>query len=50
MHNYYQIPLSYDNISRWAYWVDRFDIPKVDPEVGTNIMHWGWSKQINKNG
>ncbi len=43
MHNYFQIPLAYDNTSRWAYWVDNLAYPEVNPEVGTNVMNWGWS-------
>ncbi len=43
MFNYFQIPLAYDNTSRWAYWVDKLAIPEVNPEVGTNVMNWGWS-------
>lgn len=43
MHNYFQIPLAYDNTSRWAYWVDNLAYPEVKPEVGTNVMNWGWS-------
>ncbi len=43
MHNCFQIPLAYDNTSRWAYWVERLAIPEINPEVGTNVMNWGWS-------
>jgi microcin C transport system substrate-binding protein len=47
MHQNFQIPLSYDNKSRWAYWVGRFEIPEVNPEVGTNVMNWGWAGSKN---
>ncbi len=47
MHQCYQIPLTYDNTSRWAYWVDRFEIPAINPEVGTNMMNWGWAGSKN---
>ncbi len=43
MYNYFQIPLAYDNTSRWAYWVARIAMPEVNPEVGTNVMNWGWA-------
>ncbi len=43
MYNYFQIPLAYDNVSRWAYWAERLAYPEVDPLVGTNVMEWGWS-------
>lgn len=43
MHSHFQIPLAYDNTSRWAYWVDNLAYPEVKPEVGTNVMNWGWS-------
>ncbi|MCX7337695.1 MAG: extracellular solute-binding protein [Alphaproteobacteria bacterium] len=46
MYSMYQIPLMYDNNIRWAYWVDKVAHPKVDPEIGTNVMNWGWSPQI----
>lgn len=52
MHNYWQIPLAYNNVDRWAYWVDRIKYPEVLPEVGTNVMDWGWrvstSSQVTK--
>lgn len=43
MYNYFQIPLAYDNTARWAYWVDNLAHPEVNPEVGTNVMNFGWS-------
>lgn len=46
MHNYFQIPLAYDNTSRWAYWVENLAYPEVKPEVGTNVMNWGWSPKV----
>ncbi len=43
MHQYFQIPLSYENTLRWAYWVDHLAIPEIDPEVGLDVMNLGWS-------
>ncbi len=43
MNQYFQIPLSYENTLRWAYWVDRLAIPEIDPEVGLDVMNTGWS-------
>jgi microcin C transport system substrate-binding protein len=49
MYNYFQIPLAYDNVSRWAYWVEKLAYPEVDPLVGTNVMEWGWSPAAAKH-
>jgi microcin C transport system substrate-binding protein len=40
------IPIMYDNKYRAAYWHDRFDIPPYDPDMGTNVIAFGWSKNI----
>jgi microcin C transport system substrate-binding protein len=48
MHQYYQIPLAYENTLRWAYWVDRLEIPKLDPQIGLDVMSLGWSPSIKK--
>lgn len=48
MHQYWQIPLVYDNVYRVAYWKDRFNVPKFNPETGTNLMSWGWSLAAEK--
>lgn len=42
MNMYYQIPLFYDNKSKFAYWVDKLAFPEIDPKVGTNVMAFGW--------
>ena len=43
MHMCYQIPLSYENTLRWAYWVDKVAIPELDPQIGLDVMSLGWS-------
>ncbi len=43
MHMCYQIPLSYENTLRWAYWVDKSAIPEIDPQIGLDVMSLGWS-------
>ncbi len=45
MHQNLQIPLMYDNTSRLAYWVGRFSIPPIQPDVGTNVMNWGFQSE-----
>lgn len=42
MNMHYQIPLFYDNKSKFAYWVDKLAFPEIDPKVGTNVMAYGW--------
>ncbi|CAO5681845.1 MAG: hypothetical protein HEEMFOPI_00627 [Holosporales bacterium] len=43
MHLYCLIPIMYDNRYRAAYWVDRFKIPAFNPEVGANVIAFGWT-------
>jgi microcin C transport system substrate-binding protein len=45
MGMYYQIPGVYDNLTCIAYWKDRLDFPKFDPEIGVNVPEWWWAKQ-----
>ncbi len=45
MGMYYQIPGVYDNTTCIAYWKDRLDFPKYDPEIGINVPEWWWAKQ-----
>ncbi|CAO5677560.1 MAG: hypothetical protein NEHIOOID_00829 [Holosporales bacterium] len=45
MHQYYFLPLVYDNKYRAAYWKKRFSIPEYDPAVGTDIIATGWSNK-----
>jgi microcin C transport system substrate-binding protein len=40
-----QIPLIYDNKTRFAYWKDRLQFPKLQPEKDMNVMVLGWSPQ-----
>ena len=42
MHQYYCIPLSYDNSIYWAYWKKNLQMPPIDPLAGFNVMEWGW--------
>jgi microcin C transport system substrate-binding protein len=42
MNMHYQIPLFYDNKSKFAYWIDKLAFPEIDPKVGTNVMAYGW--------
>jgi microcin C transport system substrate-binding protein len=44
MHLSYQIPLSFDNKLRFAYWKDRIEFPPLNPDHDMNIMTRGWSK------
>ncbi len=44
MGMYYQIPGVYDNTTCIAYWKDRLDFPKYDPEIGFNVPEWWWAK------
>jgi len=43
MHMCYQVPLSYENTLRWAYWVDKLATPEIDPQIGLDVMCLGWS-------
>lgn len=45
MGMYYQVPGVYDNTTCIAYWKDRLDFPKYDPEIGFNVPEWWWAKQ-----
>lgn len=45
MHQYYFLPLVYDNKYRAAYWKNRFSVPEYDASVGTDIIAMGWSNQ-----
>jgi len=45
MHLCLQVPLFYDNTTRYAYWFERIGIPTLSPKVGLNIMSWGWQKK-----
>ncbi len=40
---YYQVLMFYDNKDRWAYWVDKMQHPKINPEVGSNVIALAWS-------
>lgn len=42
MGMHYQIPLFYDNKTRFAYWKDKIAYPKINPRVGLNIISFGW--------
>lgn len=46
MNLYCYIPIMYDNLYRAAYWVERIDMPPYDPNAGTNVILFGWSKKI----
>lgn len=44
MGMYYQIPGVYDNLTCIAYWKDKLDFPKYDPDIGVNVPEWWWAK------
>ena len=46
MNMYYQIPMFYDNTSRFAYWVSNITFPEINPKVGTNVMAYGWKPEV----
>ncbi len=46
MHLCLQIPLSYDNSLRFAYWKDALAIPEVKPEYDVNVMNRGWDPKL----
>lgn len=46
MGMYYQIPLFYDNKSRFAYWIDKLAFPEVRAKIGTNVMVYGWKPTV----
>jgi microcin C transport system substrate-binding protein len=48
MNMYYQIPLFYDNTTRFAYWVDKIAFPAIDPKVGTNVMSFAWHPEAKE--
>ncbi|RZI46078.1 extracellular solute-binding protein [Candidatus Finniella inopinata] len=48
MHMCYQIPLSYENNLRWAYWVDKLATPEIDPKIGLDVMNVGWSPKAGQ--
>jgi len=42
MHLYCFIPIMYDNKYREARWVGVFETPNYDPDMGRNVMAFGW--------
>ncbi len=46
MHLCLQIPLSYDNSLRFAYWKDALAIPETKPEYDVNVMNRGWDPKL----
>lgn len=46
MHLCLQIPLSYDNTLRFAYWKDALAIPEIKPEFDVNVMNRGWDPKL----
>lgn len=48
MHQCYQVPLNYDPYVRWAYWKNNVDYPPIDPNVGLNIINFGWAWALKK--
>ena len=42
MHLYCFIPIAYDNKYREARWSGRLETPEYDPEMGRNVMAFGW--------
>ncbi len=44
MHQCYQIPVSYDNTLRFAYWKDKVDFPQLEADKDMDIMTRGWAK------
>lgn len=45
MNMYYQIPMFYDNTSRFAYWLNNLAFPAINPKIGTNVMAYGWKPE-----
>jgi microcin C transport system substrate-binding protein len=48
MHMCYQVPLTYDPITRWIYWKHKVALPPLDPNVGLNIINYGYAPQAGK--
>lgn len=48
MNMYYQIPMFYDNTSRFAYWINNLAFPEINPKVGTNVMAYGWKPESSE--
>ncbi|PIZ34179.1 MAG: hypothetical protein COY39_00735 [Alphaproteobacteria bacterium CG_4_10_14_0_8_um_filter_37_21] len=48
MHLYCFIPIMYDNKYREARWVGALETPDYDPEMGRNVMAFGWSGSADK--
>ncbi len=42
MHLYCFIPIAYDNKYREARWVGALETPEYDPDMGRNVMAFGW--------
>lgn len=48
MHLYCFIPIMYDNKYREARWTAALETPEYDPEMGRNVMAFGWSTTTDK--
>lgn len=42
---YYQVPMYYDNRSRFAYWVNKLAFPEINTKVGLNVMAFAWQPE-----
>lgn len=48
MNMYYQIPMYYDNRTRFAYWVNKLAFPEINTKVGLNVMAYAWQPEQAK--
>ncbi len=46
MNMYYQVPMFYDNKNRFAYWVNKLAFPEINPQIGSNVMTYGWCPEV----
>ena len=46
---YYQIPMFYDNRTRFAYWVNKIAYPEIDAKVGLNVMAFAWQPEKSES-
>jgi microcin C transport system substrate-binding protein len=46
---YYQIPMYYDNRTRFAYWVNKIAYPEIDAKVGLNVMSFAWQPEKSES-